>query len=371
MKSSRLVMALFVLAMFLVEVAVLGVMIPKGRAQDAVSGLMVLDQGTESWEHYVWRPSVQYSNSIFTMWYSGESSQGESNIGVAFSTDGLVWARYGQNPVLTIGSPGAWDSGSVQEAWVIPSGGDYLMWYTGERLGENGTVLSSAIGFATSNDGLHWNKYARNPVLTAGPPGAWDDDLVFRPTVSYTGVSYVMYYQGMSTSGQIRIGTAISSNGTDWTKLVQPITMPSSGWNSYSSYLGASYKIVDQYVALLYGSPSSTSPPQIGFSKSPDGVTWNTYPASLIHPGNAGTWDDEGVILPSMVTVGTNYYFYYTGLQSNGGSRIGLSIMPVSQYPVPEFSSTVLIAPIALLVCAGLLRLTRRQSRNGRMAKIA
>ncbi len=53
-------------------------------------------------------------------------------------------SKHGPSPILSPGSPGAWDSGAVWNPAVLKVGTDYKMWYNGG----NGTVTS--IGYATS-----------------------------------------------------------------------------------------------------------------------------------------------------------------------------------------------------------------------------
>lgn len=251
----------------------------------------------------------------------------------------------------------------MQEPWVIYDGNAYKMWYTGQRFDDKGGVVSVAIGYATSTDGLHWTKFQGNPILSPGASGSWDGQWVFRPTVIFSGSSYTIYYQGKSSrSDTLQIGMATSTNGTGWVKLAQPIAIQQSGWNTYSTYVGGTYKFGDQYVMLIYGSRSSSEPDQIGFAKSPDGTTWTTYAATIVSNGNAGTWDDAGVILPFLVIARGNYYVYYTGVQLDVGSRIGVSIMPTSAYPIPEFPTSPLIAVFSIL--SGVLFIARRKIRK-------
>jgi hypothetical protein len=75
------------------------------------------------------------------------------------------------------------------------------MWYSGTSfadLAANDTIDTVRIGFATSRDGVHWEKFAGNPVLsTFSPPyqpevdhgGPWAPDVVF------DGISYHMWYE--------------------------------------------------------------------------------------------------------------------------------------------------------------------------------
>lgn len=99
----------------------------------------------------------------------------ENNIGFATSTDGVTWSRHTQNPVLTVGPSGQWDSALVHEQWVMKQGNEYKMWYSGASCYPNGTIQSYSIGYATSAEGTQWTKYSGNPVLTAGSSGSWDD----------------------------------------------------------------------------------------------------------------------------------------------------------------------------------------------------
>jgi Mg-chelatase subunit ChlD len=66
------------------------------------------------------------------------------------------------------------------------------------------------LGYATSIDGVNWNKYSENPVLDVGPPGSWDDSFLTIPTVLYDGLGYHIWYTGFDGSNY-RIGFAYPS----------------------------------------------------------------------------------------------------------------------------------------------------------------
>ncbi len=55
------------------------------------------------------------------------------------------------------------------------------MWYTGDIIPLDETE-KSAIGLATSSDGLHWRKFSGNPVLVP-EPSRFDDLAVYDPAV--------------------------------------------------------------------------------------------------------------------------------------------------------------------------------------------
>lgn len=88
------------------------------------------------------------------------------------------------------GSPDAWDSRTTWTGSVIKHAGQWFLFYTGSRHSEDGLV--QRIGLATSEDLIHWERYAGNPVIEADPrwyelldrsawhDQAWRDPYVFQ-----------------------------------------------------------------------------------------------------------------------------------------------------------------------------------------------
>ncbi len=173
-------------------------------------------------------PVVIKDGNLYKMWYSGQDPDNVFRVGYATSTDGIHWTKYAGNPVLDVGEAGVWDSEVVRVNAVIKDGGTYRMWYIG-----NG---HQRIGYATSTDGIHWTKYADNPVFDAGPPGSWDEGAVTFASVILDGEGYKMWHTGMGASGfggEARIGYATSPDGIHWTRAPQSpvLDVASPAWN--------------------------------------------------------------------------------------------------------------------------------------------
>src|SRR3954464_11279170 len=98
------------------------------------------------------------------------------------------WTKYAGNPVFAAGVK-SWDDGIILGHSVIKSGSTYRMWYAGGHSIESAT----SIGYATSNDGVHWTRYSDNPVFE-GMPGAWDQNGVGVPVVLQDGNTLRMWY---------------------------------------------------------------------------------------------------------------------------------------------------------------------------------
>ena len=152
----------------------------------------------------VYSPTVLFDGTEYQMWYTGHDGS-NWRIGYATSSDGIVWVKHPDNPVLNLGASGAWDDRYVGSPTVLFDGIEYKMWYTGDD-GSN-----YRIGYATSTDGIVWEKHPDNPALDLGASGTWDDSLVFAPTVLFDGAKYQMWYTGDDGSSRHRIGYATST----------------------------------------------------------------------------------------------------------------------------------------------------------------
>ena len=161
-------------------------------------------------------PSVYFDGATYHMWYAGRENAGHKNkIGYATSSDGISWTRQnGGNPVL-VGTGGTFDAVGVYGPMVIFDGvSTYHMWYTGN----DGTV--TRIGHATSANGITWSKTV-GAVLNTGATGAFDAAGVKLCAVVQDGATYRMWYVGVDTVPQQKIGfatAAVADLGLNWTK---------------------------------------------------------------------------------------------------------------------------------------------------------
>jgi serine/threonine protein kinase len=148
-----------------------------------------------------------YIDGYFKMWFS---ENGEIYYACT-KTKGLSitdMVRHGDSPVLSRGNDGEWDEVSVITGSILYESGIYRMWYTG-KAGEE-----SKIGYATSGDGITWNKYHDNPIFD-------DKDITLErnPFVIHDSKGYKMYYTAATTGSEyypVRLAT--STDGINWEK---------------------------------------------------------------------------------------------------------------------------------------------------------
>lgn len=214
------------------------------------------------WESDVNRPVVLRRNDGYHMWYTGQAP-GHSWIGCATSADGVTWKRKSPKPVLSPEAP--WEKVAVMCPHVLwdQATRQWRMWYSGGEQYE-----PDAIGYATSQDGIHWKKHSQNPVFRADPDSPWEQHKV--------------------TACQV---------------------IRHDGWH-VAFYIG--FRDVDHA--------------QIGMARSRDGVTnWQRHPANPIISPDAGRWDHDACYKPFVVRDGDRWLLWYNG-RRNHVEQIGMAV---------------------------------------------
>ena len=100
---------------------------------------------------------------FFQMWYSGAAEGADGHdIGTAASWNGVDWTRHPWNPVLRRGPTLSFDRDDASVSCVAYDSelAIFHLWYEGS----NGTGLGTALGHATSIDGVFWTADLLNPI---------------------------------------------------------------------------------------------------------------------------------------------------------------------------------------------------------------
>lgn len=111
-------------------------------------------------------------------------------IGLAYSTDGLFWTRFGTTPIaLSQFDPTTWDATHMFRPSLVKSQNMYHIFYSGS----NDTVdplttvpYAHGIGHASSPDGITWTKDPDNPIFIFSDGVAWRDSRTYTPCVIFS-----------------------------------------------------------------------------------------------------------------------------------------------------------------------------------------
>jgi len=163
----------------------------------------------DNFANHINDPSVVVVKGKYYMYYTRTEKDVVDRIDLAISDDGMTWEPKGV--ALAAGPDEAWDALSVGRPTVIFHDGLFKMWYDGRKdFPPNAPVKDvpksnksqRSVGYATSKDGLKWERNKVNPVF-GQDAGAVD--------VKFVGDGFIMLYES-------REGTkfAGSKDGIEW-----------------------------------------------------------------------------------------------------------------------------------------------------------
>ncbi len=169
--------------------------------------------------------TVVRTNGLYQMWYGGGDGS-ISRLGYAVSADGVHWERYGNNPILAPGGPGAWDSTTLGGFWVLRENNLFKMWYSGRsdniwKIGyaesNEGSSDDFALGFDGSDDivSLPPNFISTPTAITIEAWVKYSSTKTFMVPIYFEG-AYVFYVNRFAVGTFTPYLDGASNNGNDF-----------------------------------------------------------------------------------------------------------------------------------------------------------
>ncbi|MFA4865020.1 MAG: hypothetical protein WC605_14775, partial [Bacteroidales bacterium] len=252
-----------------------------------------------SWEDlFVFLPHAFRQDNVFYLFYSGMKINGKYNIGLATSTDGYHFSKFGGNPVFASDNQG-FDAYGVGAAIVLKEDSVWVMYYNAAEIAGYGP--GPYIGRATAKVLTGPWTSGEAPVLTAGSRGEWDAGFVVPNSIlEIEDGSYMMYYTGGAdfiSWKDFSIGIAFSSDGIKWKKYNDPATTEhpfkesdpvlktgDAGewdcdylWTAHVSKSSDFYEIYYMGSHIIKAEPPDNELAAIGYATSKDGIHWEKY----------------------------------------------------------------------------------------------
>ena len=258
----------------------------------------------------------------FCMYFSWTSL---NSIGLTFSYDGMTWgdpavALYGQND----GIGNDWQS-IVNRPHVLYHNSIYHMWYSAQDI-ENSV---STIGYATSPDGLKWERHIVGPVLAPTQP--WEHTTIMCSHVLFDAHKslYRMWYSAGHQYEPLAIGHAVSCDGIHWNRTQDLPIFTSDRMLEWEQDRVTCPTVVynGEYYYMFYIGFANIDDAAIGIARSRDGVSnWERHPHNPILKPSAGSWDRDAVYKPYPVFDGSRWWLWYNG-RHGIMEQIGLAIL--------------------------------------------
>jgi len=136
----------------------------------------VLQCPQTGWDQYqVWAPHIIEHEGTYYMFYTGVNRNVSQAICLATSTDLNTWKRYDQNPVITSGPWGIWNTAKwsdCRDPMVFRDGKIFYCYYTAARKNPENGQPENCLGISSSTDLFHWKDegYIRLEHSLATPP---------------------------------------------------------------------------------------------------------------------------------------------------------------------------------------------------------
>lgn len=279
---------------------------------------------------------VIVEDGLYKMWYSWRPT---NTIVYATSTDGIHWTL--PRVVLSWDPDSDWEMNDVSRPSLIKKDGLYHMWYTGHVWRDSDCI--SSIGYATSQDGIHWKK-RKHPVLVADQP--WERKSLWCSHVLWEEDEqcYKMWYSGGAThlAEANAIGYATSKDAIHWEKDARnPIFTPDPTihWEMYKVSANYVWKHDGWYYMTYLGSDSDMRAAN-GMARSRDGITnWQRHPDNPTFGAVEGDWDCAGNCKATVIDTGDGYMAWYNGF-NNTLEEMGLAFHKGYDFGFPEEGET-------------------------------
>ena len=259
-------------------------------------------------------------NESYRLWFSWRPKK---SVALVESADGINWSK--PRIVLSPNPDSGWED-DINRPAVIRQDRQYHMWYTGQARGR------SWIGYATSPDGITWERASDQPVLSS--EASWEDVAVMCPHVLWDDEAAVfrMWYSAGQQYEPNAIGYATSPDGLHWKKLPANPIFTARAEHPWEQHKVTACQIIPgpDFHLMFYIGFRDEHHAQIGMARSRDGISdWQRHQANpIIFPGG-DTWDADSCYKPFAIydEQSERWLLWYNG-RRGGAEQIGLAVHP-------------------------------------------
>jgi predicted GH43/DUF377 family glycosyl hydrolase len=268
--------------------------------------------------------AVPVEDSVFDLYVTGRDTKNRSHIGrvrTDLKRPGTI-LEVAQDPVLPLGSPGAFDENGVSYPWIVRNRSELRMYYVGWMP----TVLTPfqvhvGLGIGKSKD--RFERYSKAPILERT-----DEDYLGMGSVCVLkdNATWRMWYTSFTAwenTGRLRhrylIKYAESGDGINWRRHDR-ICIPFQDDEEYAICRPSVLKVDGTY-HMWYCYKGRHY--KIGYAVSTDGIHWERRDGRFDLSLSGAGWDSESQAYPHVFGFEDHLYLIYCG---NEYGRQGLGL---------------------------------------------
>ena len=213
------------------------------------------------------------------------------------------------NPVIDSGDLNTWDNGGNIGHSLVVHEGTYYMFYTG--ISNNGVNPDMTIGFATSTDGVEWEKSGHSPIISRTE--LFDHAGLVAAMVDEDG-QWLLAFGSLSPRihPESRVFFASAPAPTGPWEIVQILDMAERSWDNRIMPRGL-MRVGDEYRLYYIGGTRRFQNYQMGVAVSTDKVNWTLRDEPLLAVGGDDEWDFMGVGVSNPIQTDDGWELLYVG----------------------------------------------------------
>ncbi len=202
------------------------------------------------------------------------------------------------NPLFQGRGKGFWDEHIRERGWILRDGDNWRMWYTGFEGGGGNDGPNLKLGYATSSDGLHWERYPDNPLYDQ----SWVEDMT---VIKHNG-AYYMFAEGKYDIAQL----LTSPDGIHWTRVGPLDIRLTNGQPISEGPRGTPTVWFENDIWYLFYERRDLG---IWLTTSPDLQVWKNVSDQPVLALGPEDYDSRQIAMNQIVKYRNRYYAYYHG----------------------------------------------------------
>lgn len=209
-----------------------------------------------------------------------------------------------QNPVFAQGQPGDWDAAIRERGWILKDNDTYHLWYTGY---DGTTEGQKMLGYATSADGIHWQRSPKNPIYKDD----WVEDMM---VLKHKG-TYFMFAEGKADQAHL----LSSKDGIQWQRIGPLDVRKTNGQPIEPGPYGTPTAYFENDTWYLFYERRDAG---VWLATSKDMQVWTNVHDEPVLGLGPGEYDSQMIALNQIIHYKGRYYAYYHGSGSQEKPRL-------------------------------------------------